>query len=385
MHKQIIMDYDLLFDNHEATSLYGRYITLESIEPLIKKYAFDVVGTSVLGKPLYRIHVGTGTTKILMWSQMHGNESTTTKAVFDFLELLTAASDLGNQLLEQYTFCILPMVNPDGASLYTRANANLIDLNRDSVDLSQPESTVLRKVFDAFQPHYCFNLHDQRTIFGVSNTGKPATISFLAPSFDATKAYNTTRTKAVKWIETMCAALQSYIPGQVGRFDDGFNINCIGDMFQSLGVPTILFEAGHFQDDYEREQTRKMVFISLVSGLLNYNENDVVFNNLSVYLQIPQNKIIFYDILIKNIEINYDGIEKITNIAMQFKEELVEGKIIFVAYIAEIGELDSFFFHTTYDVKGATYSDCKNQFPVVGDKASFKVDSNWFFKDGFKI
>lgn len=379
------MDYDFLFENHKASSLFGRYITLESIEPLVKKYAFDVVGSSVLGKPIYRIQIGAGPTKILMWSQMHGNESTTTKAVFDFLELLTSGDELGNSLLEKYTFCILPMVNPDGAFLYTRANANAVDLNRDSVDLSQPESTVLRKVFDAFQPDYGFNLHDQRSIFGVSDTGKPATVSFLAPSFDESKSYNVTRTKAVKWIETMHATLEKHIPGQIGRFDDGFNINCIGDRFQSLGVPTILFEAGHFHDDYEREITRKMIFISLVSGLLNYDENDVVFNDLSVYLQIPQNKIIFYDILIKNIEINYDGIEKITNIALQFKEELVDGNLNFVAYIAKIGELDSFFFHATYDVDGSKYSDLKGHFPVVDDKASFLVDSNWFFKDGFKI
>lgn len=78
------MDYDFLFENHKASSLFGRYITLESIEPLVKKYAFDVVGSSVLGKPIYRIQIGAGPTKILMWSQMHGNESTTTKAVFDF-------------------------------------------------------------------------------------------------------------------------------------------------------------------------------------------------------------------------------------------------------------------------------------------------------------
>lgn len=379
------MDYDFLFENHKASSLFGRYITLESIEPLVKKYAFDVVGSSVLGKPIYRIQIGAGPTKILMWSQMHGNESTTTKAVFDFLELLTSGDELGTSLLEKYTFCILPMVNPDGALLYTRANSNAVDLNRDSFDLSQPESTVLRKVFDAFQPNYGFNLHDQRSIFGVSDTGKPATVSFLAPSFDESKSYNVTRTKAVKWIKTMHATLEKYIPGQIGRFDDGFNINCIGDRFQSLGVPTILFEAGHFHDDYEREITRKMIFISLVSGLLNYDENDVVFNDLSVYLQIPQNKIIFYDILIKNIEINYDGIEKITNIALQFKEELVDGNLHFVAYIAKIGELDSFFFHATYDVDGSKYSDLKGHFPVVDEKASFLVDSNWFFKDGFKI
>jgi hypothetical protein len=48
--------------------------------------------------------------------------------------------------------------------MYTRLNANEVDLNRDSQNLTQPESKVLREIFDLFQPHYCFNLHDQRTI-----------------------------------------------------------------------------------------------------------------------------------------------------------------------------------------------------------------------------
>lgn len=379
------MNFDQLFENHKEKSLFGRYITLDSIEPLLKKSSWTQLGTSVLGKPLYKIDVGYGTTKILMWSQMHGNESTTTKAVFDFLNFLLNDKEVGIQLLEKFTFCILPMVNPDGAFLYTRANANNIDLNRDSVDLSQPESKMLRQVLEDFKPDYCFNLHDQRTIFGVSDTGKPATISFLAPSYNAQKEYNETRIKAVKWIESMNTTLQKYIPGQVGRFDDGFNMNCIGDMFQSLGVPTILFEAGHFQDDYDREQTRKMVFISLVSGLLHFNENDIVFNDISNYLQIPQNKIVFYDILIKNIKINYDGIEKNTNFALQFIEQLMNGNLFFVAYFADIGDLDHYFFHTIYDVKGETYEDNFNQFPVIDEKASFKIDSNWFFKDGFKV
>ena len=38
-----------------------------------------------------------------------------------------------------------------------------------------------------FNPKFCFNLHDQRTIFGVEGTKNPATISFLAPSEEITR------------------------------------------------------------------------------------------------------------------------------------------------------------------------------------------------------
>jgi len=114
--------------------------------------------------PIYKFQTGTGKIKILLWSQMHGNESTTTKALIDFLNLLNGDSDLAKKLLEKFTFCCIPMLNPDGAKLYTRENANKVDLNRDSKDLSQPESRVLRETFEHFEPDFCFNLHDQRTI-----------------------------------------------------------------------------------------------------------------------------------------------------------------------------------------------------------------------------
>jgi hypothetical protein len=38
--------------------------------------------------------------------------------------------------------------------------------------------------------------------------------------------------------------LQHHIPGQVGRLTTLFYINCSGDTFQYLGVPTVLFEQG---------------------------------------------------------------------------------------------------------------------------------------------
>jgi hypothetical protein len=74
--------------------------------------------------------------------------------------------------------------------------------------------------------------------FGVSDTGKPATLSFLAPSYNENREINDTRLK----IHLIAGVneIQEYLPNQMGRFDDSFNLNCIGDTFQYLGVPTIL-------------------------------------------------------------------------------------------------------------------------------------------------
>lgn len=380
------MNLEQMFQQYKEQSIQGRYITLENIEPLLQQLnsnnQVSVIGKSVLEKPIYKYQIGAGETRIFLWSQMHGNESTTTKALFDFLNLLNSDSELANKLLNTFTFCCIPILNPDGAALYTRENANKIDLNRDSQNLTQPESNVLRETFESFKPHYCFNLHDQRTIFGVGSTGKPATLSFLAPSYNEEREINESRLKAINLIAGINDVLQQYIPGQVGRFDDSFNINCIGDTFQYLGIPTVLFEAGHFPNDYQREGTRKYVFMALVSSFTILSENDIVSNGINKYLNISQNKVVFYDLMYKNIRINYDGIEKITNFAAQYKEELVDGQICFNAYISQIGDLENHFGHIEYDAEEALYQDDYDNFPKLNQKANFYLNNNMKFVNG---
>lgn len=384
------MNYEQIFEANKENRLSGRYLTNKHIEPILEelkdKFQIATIGHSVLDKPIYSIKVGTGAVKIFMWSQMHGNESTTTKAVFDLLNILKNDDALAQKLKSTFTFLILPIVNPDGAELYTRENAVKVDLNRDSVNLSQPESKILRAAFEDFRPDYCYNMHDQRTIFGVGDEPKSATVSFLAPSYNEARDVNEVRLKAINVIVAMNETLQQYIPGQVGRFDDSFNINCIGDMFQSLEVPTILFEAGHYPNDYEREITRKYVFFALLSGFDVIHENVIVVNKKMDYFNIPQNKIVFCDMIWKNVKINYENKEKITNFASQYKEVLFDNSVIFQAIISEIGNLDGFYGHVEFDVSGAQFeSEGGNKMPIIGEKANFLFNSNRKFVNGQEI
>ena len=150
--------------------LEGRYVTYSKIETLLSDFDLMQVGTSVKGLPINALTIGNGPIRILMWSQMHGNESTSTKGIMDVFYFLKSHSTL----LKPFTIQLLPMLNPDGALAYSRANANDVDLNRDATQHSQPETKALFEVYDTFQPHYCFNLHDQRTIFAVSYTHLPS-------------------------------------------------------------------------------------------------------------------------------------------------------------------------------------------------------------------
>jgi hypothetical protein len=380
------MDLSVLFNHYKESSLHGRYITIDHIEPLIKQlgkgFKVAVEGDSVQQKPIYSIVVGSGKHRVFMWSQMHGNESTTTKAIFDLLNLLKSNTELSDTLKANFTFYILPMVNPDGAKLYTRENANAIDLNRDAANLSQPESKVLRSSFEAFKPDFCYNMHDQRSIFGVGE-GKPATISFLAPSFNQERDINDNRQIAINLIVAMNEMLQQYIPGQVGRFDDGFNNNCVGDTFQSLGVPTVLFEGGHHPNDYFRELTRKYLFFALLSGFDAVQKGLTVVNKSPEYFNIPENRIIFYDLLYKNVKINYENTEKVTNFASHYKEVLFENSVKHEAYITEIGDLAGYYGHVEYDCRGELFTGKDgSHLPKIEQKADFSIGIDKEFVNG---
>ncbi|MDM1346690.1 DUF2817 domain-containing protein [Myroides marinus] len=344
------MDYTSLVKNYTNKYVADRYVTVENVEPFLmdlnQNFKIEERGKSVEGRSIKTISWGVGSIRIFMWSQMHGNESTTTKAALDFLLMLNdCKEDFVAQWYQKFTLLIVPVLNPDGAHYYTRVNANQVDLNRDSIDLSQPESKLLRKLFDEFKPHYAFNLHDQRTIFGVGDTGKPATISFLAPSYNEAREINDNRLEAIKLIVSMNDDLQGVIPGQVGRFDDGFNINCIGDYFQSQNVPTILFEAGHYPNDYSREVTRKVVFRSLIVVVFAIFERNYDNNLVDSYLSIPENEKNFNDLNIEYVKWKKTGDEYIVKI--QFLEQLKGEYVKFYPIIVDIIKKETKFVHHT--------------------------------------
>ena len=328
-------------------SLEGRYINTTHISKALKKatsnFEVKVLGESTLGEAIHLIKVGSGKIKILMWSQMHGNESTTTKAVFDMLNVFNDHSkdpDIKN-LLSNCTINIIPMLNPDGAKAYTRVNANEIDLNRDAKNLTQAESIVLRTVFDEIQPDFCFNLHDQRTIFSAGSSEAPATLSFLTPSEDIDRSITKSREESMKVVGAIYKDLSKLIPGSIGRYDDAYNANCTGDTFQGMGVPTILFEAGHFKDDYTRDKTREYVFYALFSGLNAVATQEYKKIDTSVYFNIPENEKLFYDVILRNAQIEGN----IVDVAIQFKEILKDSKVVFSPIVENISSELAFFAH----------------------------------------
>ena len=331
-----------IYSEIKETSLFGKWITFPDIAPLYEQLSTviksEVIGESEQNRPIYKLTLGTGSKKILIWSQMHGNESTGTKAVFDFLNFIKKEekSSIVQKILTECTIQIIPMLNPDGALAYTRINANGVDLNRDAVDRQAKESKLLRGVLDDFNPMFCFNLHDQRTIFGVEGTKNPATISFLAPSEEVTRKLTEGRKQTMDVIVAMNELLQQIIPNHVGLYTDEFYPTATGDNFQKLGHNCILIEAGHYPNDYDREETRKYNFYALLKGLCHIAENDA-YKNYKPYLSIPQNNKAFFDIIHRYKDGN--------DVAFLFKDEVIENKLTATLIKQEEVALDACFGH----------------------------------------
>jgi len=340
----------LNYNSFKELTLRGRYVKNSHITPLVKRHEtiaeITKVGSSVERKSIYSYEFGTGGKKVLVWSQMHGNESTTTKALFDFFNRLHYNDDEVSQLLSACKFCVIPILNPDGAEKYTRVNANNVDLNRDAQQLSQPESKVLRSIYESFKPDYCFNLHGQRTIFSAGFSANSSVLSFLSPAQDMQRSVTKTRKIAMEVVVAVNDALEGVLSEKISRYDDGFNINCVGDSFQAMNTPTILFEAGHFPGDYNREKTREFVFNALMTSFSLIANNDIEGDNYQTYFDLPENQKLFFDVIIRNV-IGSEG--ELIDVAIQYQETLTNEELLFVPKVVKTGSLEEYFGHKEID------------------------------------
>ncbi len=330
------------------------YERLASLEGKVDK---KIIGRSVNGLPIYELKLGRGEITILIWSQMHGNESTTTKALLKLLTWLLDSKQ--KKYLNAFSFYMIPQLNPDGAKAYIRTNANQVDLNRDAIDLSQPESKVLKELFDSISPNYALNLHGQKTIYGVGSGSdeKPATLSFLAPAADQECSITPARVKAMSAIVAIKNSLEKILPKGIGRYNDQFNPNCFGDAFTKEGTPTILFEAGHYPNDYQREKVSVFVFKAfkaLFKELVNQNE----MYNIKSYFEIPENTTNYVDLIVSNVDVYEKGLKHINQlIAIQYVEVLKGKEVVFLPSLKAFGKDLPYKAHRYLDMKNMEYKD----------------------------
>ncbi|OJT16573.1 peptidase M14 [Archangium sp. Cb G35] len=254
-------------------------------------FQLEVAGQSVEGRALYHLSLGTGPRHVLLWSQMHGDEPTATTALLDFIEYLRThrQEPWVARILSELTLHAVPMLNPDGAERYQRRNAQGIDINRDALALQTPEARTLKALRDRLQPFIGFNLHNQSWRYGVGSTGRPASISLLAAAFDEPRSDNPGRVLAKKVCAVIRDALEPIAPGQVGRYDDSFEVRAFGDNMTRWGTPSVLIETGPWPSRAPDAPLIQLNFVALATALDALASGRAEKAEVARYESIPEN------------------------------------------------------------------------------------------------
>jgi len=338
------------YDLYKEQSITHRRFKHADIESLILNHKENNVlevgeiGKSVLDKSIYELRFGQGPKKVMLWSQMHGNEPTATMALMDLFNFLEGQNDgldsVRNLLRDRTTLHFIPMLNPDGADRYVRRNALDIDLNRDARAGATPEGALLKQRASEINPSYGFNLHDQNIYYNVPGTPTPVTIALLAPAFNYERDINDVRGRAIKLAVGMNHLLQELIPGAVARYDDAFTPRGFGDNFQMWGASTILIESGGYKGDPEKQFIRELNFKIILNALIEIAHGSYEKHLIHEYEQIPVNDSKLFDLLVRQVRItNNDSLSFVADLGINRDEITQDTSFSLRSRIADLGDL----------------------------------------------
>lgn len=359
-------EYVQLFEHYKEKSLVHRRFKHEDILVLLEKlkpcsaFKIDKIGESFEGRSIHEVVFGEGETKVMLWSQMHGDEATATMALFDLFNFLKgediASEELRKLLKRKLKIHFIPMLNPDGAEQFQRRNAEEIDLNRDARATKTIEGALLKNRAEAISPDFGFNLHDQNIYYSFPETRNPIAISLLAPAYNEGREVNSIRANAMALIGSIDAFLQGIIPQQVAKYDDTHSPRGFGDNFQRWGTSTILVESGSTWNDKEKQEIRKYNFVLLLHALQSIAEEEYKNYSLSDYEKIPFNASQLHDLVLRNVEIQAEkGKIFTTDLAIR-QEEYTRGRDYYVeGEIFDIGDLADEFGYKDVDVQGCRF------------------------------
>ena len=366
------------YDNYKELALTKRRFKHSDILPLIRQLSFEksIIGESFEGREIFKIKLGQGKRRILLWSQMHGNEATATMAIFDILNFLTSQEDyfqdFRNEILENMELHFVPMLNPDGAERFVRRTAQGIDMNRDALALQCPESKLLKGLVVDLQPEFSFNLHDQNIRYSAGNSSEQATISFLATAYNQETEWNEVRTKSRQVISAMNETLKEFIPKNIGRFSDEFEPRAFGDNIQKWGSSLILIESGGYKDDTEKQFIRKLNFVTILIAFEAILNNSYHNFTLEDYLQIHQNQKCLFDLKIVNAKIKSGETTFEVDLGINLEENnnWSASDFSYKSVIEDMGDLSVFWGIQTLDAKGGLLRPLSD-FPLIAAKYSF--------------
>ncbi|PRD48101.1 M14 family zinc carboxypeptidase [Sphingobacterium haloxyli] len=386
--------YNSLHKTYREVALTNRRFKHQDIVDLVKvreeKDVLQVaeIGKSVESRAIYKLRYGNGDKKVMLWSQMHGDEPTATMALFDIFNFLEGGNDgfdsIRIALKDNLTIHFIPMLNPDGAERFIRRNAQYVDLNRDARANHTVEAKLLRRMAEEIKPNYGFNLHDQSIYYNVPGTKNPVTIAMLAPAYNADREVNDVRKGAMQLIVGMNNLLQQYIPDAVAKYDDTYSPRGFGDNFQAWGASTVLIESGGLKGDPEKQEIRRFNFAIILNALLEIAQGSYKKYDYKAYDKIPFNASQLHDVVIRQVDLGTDSVPLKTDIAIRRAELTVERDYCVRGWIEDIGDLEGTYGYDELDAGGLKFVQGKVYPKVFQTVDDISNSSAWeLLKDGY--
>jgi hypothetical protein len=320
------------------------------LSPASDRFRISEIGTSIEGRPLRRIDFGDGLTTVLLWSQMHGDESTASRAlldVFDYL-LRNPEDPRVRRIEEELAVTFVPVLNPDGAARFVRHNAVGIDINRDAKVLATPEGRALKAVRDDLQAVWGFNLHDQNIRTRLGRTDFGVEISLLAPppGDGVTSPPNQNAKHLAAFI---VHTLRPVVGDAIARYSETFNPRAFGDLMTQWGTATVLIESGGRREDPDKELARRANFVAILAALDAIATGTWEQVPQEAYAELPPNGRAVADLVIAGGSIVLPGREPVrADVSVRFDDSLARTG----GTVGEVGDLEGVEALDVLDVSG---------------------------------
>jgi hypothetical protein len=309
-------------------------------------FRVETIGRSALGRDIRAVTYGGGPTRVLLWSQMNGDEATATMALADLFRFFAESPDAPvlQRLRRDLTLTFVPMLNPDGAELFQRENAFGIDVNRDARQLVTPEARALKALYDRLKPQFGFNLHDQNARTRVGRSGLQSGIALLPPAHDEAKSYNDVRSRARLVAATLATTFGYEIPGRIAKYDDTFNPRAFGDLMGAWGTSTVLIESGALPNDPQKQRLRALNVAALLVILDAIGTGGYAAADPNAYESLPFNTGGAMDVLVRGARLVLPGVPPtLLDIAINFDDAVARtgGRVRDAGDLAQVIAIDT--------------------------------------------
>lgn len=125
------------------------------------KVAITELAPSPAGRAIRLVQVGHTGNPSLFVASPHGDEPSGREGILQWVrDLATSTDPEVVAYLDKFTVYAIPTCNPDGIVRNARGSGNWVDINRDHLVLSQPETRNIAHVKQMYHPQIALDLHD---------------------------------------------------------------------------------------------------------------------------------------------------------------------------------------------------------------------------------